>query len=488
MAIPATEDFAGGAAALASPPWTQQRTAGTVNKNGSGVGIGSVGAKDLFAFWNADTFSPDQYAEMRIAGGLSSGAQYAQLLVRASGTGDANYNNYVFTTDGGSGSTHTEVNRNVNGVQTIMANFTTTFTTGDRMRIEARGNRLYCFKNGVLLAPSTGGTSVVDNTHSSGSPGVGMFGTSVTIDDFVGGQILYPVLSVNRPTLLCGPWRTQRCPFPSYVPADTPTAPPPGTITIEPGVGDLVLDGFAPTIGLPVTVVTQIAQLDLAGFAPKFPTTIVTQIASLTLTGFAPTVGLPKTIVSGLGALTLTGFSPQFAKTVVPGTGALSLTGFAPTFARTVVSGLGALTLDGFAPAFTFISGGFTLQPGLGALSLTGFSPAIGLPRTLRPDVGSLTLSGFAPAIGVPYTLRPGFGQLTLTGFGPAISVTPLGLFITPGTGQLVLTGYAPQFGSFTFRFAGGPVMVATITAGGVLVASITGGPVLTGTFDGDPV
>ena len=177
-----TEAFTGPRGTLANPPWTQQRTAGTVNRNGSGLGKGSPSPNDLHAFWNAATFSNDQYSQVKIAGGLASHSQYAIVLVRASGVGDAAGKNYAFATDGGSGATHTDLSKNINGTQTILRNFATTFATGDVMKIDVVGTLITCYKNGASIGTYS------DASLASGSPGVGMYGSTVTIDNWEGGS------------------------------------------------------------------------------------------------------------------------------------------------------------------------------------------------------------------------------------------------------------------------------------------------------------
>lgn len=179
----ASEDFTGAAAAL-SGSWSQQRTiaTGTVNKNGSGVGVASVNLVDVFAFWNADPFSNDQSSQLTIAGGLSS-TMWAYATVRASGTTDATFNNYTFFTNGLTGTGNTAIARWVNGVQTEILALATTFTTGDVMRIQAVGSRISAYKNGVLLG------TVTDANLPTGAPGCGMFGNTVTIDNWSGGNL-----------------------------------------------------------------------------------------------------------------------------------------------------------------------------------------------------------------------------------------------------------------------------------------------------------
>ena len=176
-----TEAFTGATGAL-SGSWTQQRTSGTINRNGSGLGVGSLNAKDLFAFWSANAFNNDQYSQARIAGGLSSGSQYVTIIARASGKGDAAYKGYLCYTDGIAGAGHTEVAKNINGTQITLRNFATTFATGDVIKIGVVGTTVTCYKNGVALG------SVTDAALPGGSPGVGVYGNTVTIDDWEGGS------------------------------------------------------------------------------------------------------------------------------------------------------------------------------------------------------------------------------------------------------------------------------------------------------------
>ncbi|HET9634829.1 MAG TPA: Ig-like domain-containing protein [Gemmatimonadaceae bacterium] len=179
-----TETFTGAAGPL-SGSWTQQRSSGkTVNRNGSGVGIGSVDGLDLFVFWNATAFSNDQYSQTRIAGGLVNGTQFVQVIVRATGTGDSSYNNYSFYSDGVAGSGHTELARVMNGRWTTLRSFNTTFVSGDVMKISVTGSTITCYKNGVSIGTAT------DSSLPTGSPGVGVYGNTVTIDDWQGAIIV----------------------------------------------------------------------------------------------------------------------------------------------------------------------------------------------------------------------------------------------------------------------------------------------------------
>lgn len=455
MTLPLVESFGAGAGVLGNPPWTQQETT-TVNTDGSGRGkaSGANASLDLGAFDNSNTYAAAQYAQQTIVSGLANSANYAIVYVRMSGTGGSK-NGYYLTTDGVNGAGHTAIGKYVAGVQTELLALSpaAAFTSGDVMRLEvSSGFLLTAYKNGVAIGSTTDGGSSL----ASGAAGCGMYNqaaNNVLIDDWQGGDFSGGAGAGGTYTGVRRRQGGQRGPFDrrgllvrkywdyTFIAAVI------GAFTLTPDTGVLQVDGYAPSIGTPVTITPATGQLTLAGFAPQFPTTVVPGSGALSLTGFSPTIGLPRTIVPGFGQLSLTGFPPSIGlpKTIVPGVGAFDLNGFAPTFARTIKPGFAQLVLDGFAPAFTFVSGAFTLQPGLGALSLTGFSPTIGLPQTLRPGVGALDLTGFAPQFA--RTIVPGFGDLALNGFAPSITFVTAGFTLQPGFGALALTGLAPTIG-----------------------------------------
>jgi hypothetical protein len=187
--VPALEPFTGAAGAL-SGSWTQQNGATTVNKNGSGIGVCSAAAQG-FAFWNADTFDPKQYAQLKVIQ-VTADTHYVDALVRASGVGGS-YNGYVIYTDGSSGTLHTAIAKEVAGAETEILAISTTFASGDIVRLEIDGPNIAAYKNGVLI----GSTS--DSTFSSGSVGLGVFNTAAQVDDWEGGSLGVIVLgSVRR--------------------------------------------------------------------------------------------------------------------------------------------------------------------------------------------------------------------------------------------------------------------------------------------------
>ena len=242
------------------------------------------------------------------------------------------------------------------------------------------------------------------------------------------------------------------------------------SVTVTPGVGSLVLTGFAPTVSA-----TQ-------------SQTVTPGVGSLTLTGFAPDVsaGTNATASPGAGSLTLTGLAPTVSATsnvtVTPGFQALTLTGFAPavsaTQSRTVSPGTGTLTLVGFAPVVStaapsendvrlysvpsdanpndvrlFNVGGVSVGviPGFGSLVLTGRAPTVSASSAVSLGVGSLALTGRAPTVTATQsqTLLPGVGTLVLQGYAPTVTV-PTSVTVSPGVGSLIILGHSPSVSTIT--------------------------------------
>ncbi|HKR09473.1 MAG TPA: Ig-like domain-containing protein [Gemmatimonadaceae bacterium] len=115
---------------------------------------------------------------------MASFSQFVQIIVRASGNGDGTYNNYLFYTDGLAGAGHTEVAKNIRGTQITFKSFPVAFATGDVIKISVTGSTITCYKNGVAIG------SVVDSDLKTGSPGVGVYGNSVRVDDWEGASLV----------------------------------------------------------------------------------------------------------------------------------------------------------------------------------------------------------------------------------------------------------------------------------------------------------
>jgi hypothetical protein len=168
MAI-ATDDF--NRASLGAN-WTNALGAVVIDSNTRAV-CSVAGEND--AFYNALTFSADQYAQAVVT--LST-ADWVGVCVRASAN-----NSYVFY-----GSTSDwEITRWVSGVAGVIASGSWTASTGDVLRLEVVGTTLRAFRNGVLVSIAT------DTSLSTGNPGVSFWGTNASFnafaDDWEGGDL-----------------------------------------------------------------------------------------------------------------------------------------------------------------------------------------------------------------------------------------------------------------------------------------------------------
>lgn len=194
MALPRLESFAGSAGVL-DGTWTQQRTSGTINYDGSGNAVTNSGDVDAFAFDNSNVYPDNQYAILTIGvNGFGVGDRVG-VLTRASLTGDANYKNYCFYTDGASGAGHTAFGRITADVLTELTSFATTFAASDVMELRSTGSLHECFKNGSSLGTFT------DSTHVSGSAGLEIQdtsgGTIMTVGSWEGGALIAQSVAVS---------------------------------------------------------------------------------------------------------------------------------------------------------------------------------------------------------------------------------------------------------------------------------------------------
>lgn len=188
MSLPAQEPFTGTGALSGS--WTQVGfSAQTLARNtNQGKATAADGLHDILAFWNADAFANDQYAQAVYVSGGALGTNYAYLVVRGSGTGNA-FVGYLFFTDSTSGLDHTGIIRyGANETPTTISTITTTVANGDLLRVEVSGTTLTAKKNGAIVG------TVTDATIASGSAGAGVFntagaGNNVLIDDWEGGNL-----------------------------------------------------------------------------------------------------------------------------------------------------------------------------------------------------------------------------------------------------------------------------------------------------------
>jgi hypothetical protein len=436
------------------------------------------------AYWNADTFSDDQYVEANYNLGINF--YYIGPAVRCSGSG--------------SGSCYfMGVNNNYQGLFRLN-NQTATLLGSAGSYSTQLDDTLYIEADGTTISANINGTdwseSVTDATYSSGSAGVAGYGEQGSgIDTWEGGDLATG--TEVTPT-------TAALTITEYAPTVTATA----NVTATPSVASLTITEYAPAVSTPVvctpgvaslttslkapdvsasknvSAVPGVASLTLTTYLPTVSTSDTQEVtpdpATLTLTGYAPTVSASDAVevTPGVAALTLAGLAPTVSTSdaveVTPGVASLTLSNFAPTVStpRTVTPGVASLSLTGYAPTITAdasivctpttqgltvtayaptiaTSGNVTVTPGLAPLEITTYAPSAASPGIYEPGVASLTLTPFAPTVSTPdpQVATPSVLSLSTSAFAPTISTTT-NTVARPGEAKLVLTSYAPSIES----------------------------------------
>jgi hypothetical protein len=174
MALPATDTFTGTNGDPLSANWTVQVGTWQIISN---TAYSGNAAFPNIAWWDADTFNDDQYAQGKIGtlsngGGvavrLDSGGDGYYLSVNSAGGGEVTLNRL----DAGSATT----------IQTITG---LTIASFDTWRLEVTGTTLKVYQNGVQR-----GTNQTDATHTTGAAGMTITGSNdAQIDDFEGGNL-----------------------------------------------------------------------------------------------------------------------------------------------------------------------------------------------------------------------------------------------------------------------------------------------------------
>lgn len=185
------DTFGSGAGAL-DATYTQQRTSGTVNYDGSGNAVASTTNTWVLAYDNSNTYPADQYSKVT-CGVLETDLGYNRATTRSSGTGDSNINLYAIQTSG----THIEMMEWVAGVETSIYDIPATVVgPGDLMELESVGPIHSVVLNDIVLGIHT------DATHADGQAGLGLYdeagGPSPTMQAWEGGSLEVPVPIRNR--------------------------------------------------------------------------------------------------------------------------------------------------------------------------------------------------------------------------------------------------------------------------------------------------
>jgi hypothetical protein len=172
MALPATDTFTGtNGAAINTSNWTTLLGGFSINSNRA---KGQAGA-DSLAFWDADTFADDQYAEVEYT---NDSGYWGGPVVRAAAT-----RGYWARTENSTTITLYRIDSAVsfNLLQTMGS---LTIANGDVIRIEAEGSTIRVYQNGVQV-----GTDQSDATYSSGSGGIATYTDGAWLDNFEAGNL-----------------------------------------------------------------------------------------------------------------------------------------------------------------------------------------------------------------------------------------------------------------------------------------------------------
>jgi len=161
----------------------------TIQQNGLNIASnqiqGTSSGSSNTGFWNANSFSPVQFAQATITA-LNGTTDFPGVTVLASGTGgSATYYDCV------ENSTTIFLQRVVNAGTNNLTSTASAGAIGDILRLEvAPGGALTCFKNGALALTAT------DTQITSGSPGLLISGSVATEKNWSGGN-LHPLAQLD---------------------------------------------------------------------------------------------------------------------------------------------------------------------------------------------------------------------------------------------------------------------------------------------------
>lgn len=180
MALPATDDFTdtdGTALTSHSASWTNSVGAFLVVGNALRCNAGV----DSIAFWNADSFDADQYAQCVVSG--LAGTAWTGLAVRASAGG----NGYLVYWDAATG----YIGKFVSGTWTQLGATFTVPTAGQTVKLTAEGVNPTTL---TLYYDDSSQLTRTDSDLDSGAAGVSGYGTNqfvaAAIDDWEGGDLV----------------------------------------------------------------------------------------------------------------------------------------------------------------------------------------------------------------------------------------------------------------------------------------------------------
>lgn len=175
MALPALDTFTGSASDPLSGNWTADHQSCLINGSNQCVG---VAADHNIIRWTGDTFPDDQYVQANV---YFTSAQASGVTARAAGTGGGQ--GYLLSIyDPGSGGGLDLQKFSGGGTSfTVIASFGAG-VSGDLLRLEAVGDALEAFQNGVSLGTNN------DSTYTTGAAGSDLY-QSARLDNFQAGAM-----------------------------------------------------------------------------------------------------------------------------------------------------------------------------------------------------------------------------------------------------------------------------------------------------------
>jgi hypothetical protein len=471
-----------------------------------------TGGAFQFAYWNADSFTPDQEAEVAI--GVATINKSLGPMVRASGSGTS-LNGYVVYGDTVTPLTLVRItNSAISAVLGVW--FPPSWTVGQTVKLTIVDDLLSVYHEGSLVGTAT------DSVYAGGQPGLFVtdggqvdswlarsIGAGITIKGrapTVGvGTVAAPgagtiAIAGQAPTLLRGSV-FQPAAGSIAIDGQTPVAvvSVAGNTTVAPDAGQVSLTGYAPSLRLGVVVQPGAGAVALVGHAP---TPVVGTIAtpgagSISIDGRGPTLVLGTVAAPGAGTVAITGHAPALlAATVVqPGAGSILVSGQTPSLARGAVlqPGAGAVVISGLAPAairgsistpadgaiviagqaptaIVSSASNTTVAPDAGLITIEGLAPSALLSAISTPPSGLVSISGLAPTLVLGTIAQPGAGAISLSGLAPALVIDTI---VSPGAGSITISGQAPiALTSAAFAPGAGAILVSGL-APDLLIGSV---------------
>lgn len=167
-----TEDFTGSNGDPLNSNWTVTLNTWEIQSNAAHPT--TLAAYNL-AYWDADAFADDQYAEATLPAGSVADGTYVGPAVRVSGS-----SGYVLMGD----TDEIYLIRLDTGTPTILESYAEGLASGGMLRLEISGTNLHAYKGVTSLGTHS------DATHASGSAGiVGYANGPQYIDSWEGGDL-----------------------------------------------------------------------------------------------------------------------------------------------------------------------------------------------------------------------------------------------------------------------------------------------------------